>query len=349
MISTVTRVTSSVSHSDEGPSVVLTARVAPEEPHETTPTGTVTFAVAGSDEPLTASLDDDGTATVTTGDLGSGPHEITATYQGDTVFAGSTGVHTLVRIPTSMTITSVPNPSAPGQLVTITATVTPDTPGPGVPTGSVVFTLTGIGNFTVPLNAGGQAILTTTAFVAGEYTITGSYTGDATYLPISQSVPHTVSTAATTTTVTSAPNPSALGETVTVTAHVTPVPPATGTPTGTVTLTIGGTGGETVTVLLGPGDFRDSIVNTLVLGAATATIVVPFTALCAWLVVRRAPGAALLDHLATLPLVFPALILSVAFLDVFVNLPLPALDDVAIHHALRAIGERAPTHADEQH
>jgi iron(III) transport system permease protein len=76
-------------------------------------------------------------------------------------------------------------------------------------------------------------------------------------------------------------------------------------------------------VLLGPGDFCDSIVNTLTLGAATAAIVTPFTALCAWLVVRRAPGAALLDHLATLPLVFPALILSVAFLDVFVNMPLP--------------------------
>ena len=76
-------------------------------------------------------------------------------------------------------------------------------------------------------------------------------------------------------------------------------------------------------VLLGPGDFRDSIVNTLVLGAATASIVAPFTALCAWLVVRRAPGAALLDQLAMLPLVFPALILSVAFLDVFVNLPVP--------------------------
>lgn len=76
-------------------------------------------------------------------------------------------------------------------------------------------------------------------------------------------------------------------------------------------------------VLLGPGDFRDAIVNTLILGAATATIVTPFTALCAWLVVRRVPGAVVLDHLATLPLVFPALILGVAFLDVFVNMPLP--------------------------
>jgi iron(III) transport system permease protein len=95
---------------------------------------------------------------------------------------------------------------------------------------------------------------------------------------------------------------------------------------------------ENYRVLLGPGSFRDSITNTLILGAATATIVVPFTALCAWLVVRRVPGAALLDHLATLPLVFPALILSVAFLDVFVNMPLPlygTLISVIIASAVR--------------
>ena len=78
---------------------------------------------------------------------------------------------------------------------------------------------------------------------------------------------------------------------------------------------------ENYHVLFGPGSFRDSIVNTLILGASTATIVVPFTALCAWLVVRRVPGAVLLDHLVTLPLVFPAIILSVAFLNIFVNLP----------------------------
>lgn len=80
---------------------------------------------------------------------------------------------------------------------------------------------------------------------------------------------------------------------------------------------------ENYWVLLEPGSFRDSIVNTLVLGAATASFVVPFTALCAWLVVRRAPGASLLDQLATVPLVFPAIILSVAFLDVFVNMKIP--------------------------
>ena len=75
--------------------------------------------------------------------------------------------------------------------------------------------------------------------------------------------------------------------------------------------------------LFGPGSFRDSILNTLTLGATTATLVVPFTALCAWLVVRRARGAWIIDQIASVPLVFPAIILSVAFLDVFVNSSLP--------------------------
>lgn len=75
--------------------------------------------------------------------------------------------------------------------------------------------------------------------------------------------------------------------------------------------------------VLGPGSFRDAIANTLILGAATATLVVPFTALCAWLAARRRPGAWLLDQLASLPLVFPAIVMSVAFLYVFVNLPVP--------------------------
>jgi iron(III) transport system permease protein len=75
--------------------------------------------------------------------------------------------------------------------------------------------------------------------------------------------------------------------------------------------------------ILAPGSFRDSIANTLLLGAATATVVVPLTALCAWLAVRRRPGAWLLDQIATAPLVFPAIVLSVAFLQVFVNLPIP--------------------------
>ena len=80
---------------------------------------------------------------------------------------------------------------------------------------------------------------------------------------------------------------------------------------------------ENYRILLGPGSFRDSISNTLILGASTSTFVVPFTALCAWMAARRKPGGWLLDQIATAPLVMPAIVMSVAFLYVFVNLPIP--------------------------
>jgi iron(III) transport system permease protein len=67
--------------------------------------------------------------------------------------------------------------------------------------------------------------------------------------------------------------------------------------------------------------FRESIGNTLLLGAGTTTLVVPLTAVCAWYAARRRPGGWLLDQLATAPLVFPAIVLGVAFLQLFLNLP----------------------------
>ncbi|HEX2724252.1 MAG TPA: iron ABC transporter permease [Beijerinckiaceae bacterium] len=95
---------------------------------------------------------------------------------------------------------------------------------------------------------------------------------------------------------------------------------------------------ENYTVLLEFGMFRNAIVNTLVLGAATATLVVPLTALCAWLAARRQPGAWVLDQIATAPLVFPAIVMSVAFLYIFVNLPIAlygTLTSIVIASAVR--------------
>ena len=58
------------------------------------------------------------------------------------------------------------------------------------------------------------------------------------------------------------------------------------------------------------------------MGAATATAVCLLTAGSAWLSVRRYKGGWLLDQLATLPLIFPAIVLGVAFLQLFVNVPI---------------------------
>ena len=79
---------------------------------------------------------------------------------------------------------------------------------------------------------------------------------------------------------------------------------------------------ENYALLRDASSFHDAIGNTLLMGAATATAVVPLTALCAWMAARRAPGAWILDQLATAPLVFPAIVMSVAFLYVFVSLPI---------------------------
>ncbi len=70
------------------------------------------------------------------------------------------------------------------------------------------------------------------------------------------------------------------------------------------------------------GLFQDTLVNTLVLGAACASIVAPFTALCSWLAVRRQRGGQLLDQLASAPLIFPAIVMGVAFLQLFLQVPL---------------------------
>jgi iron(III) transport system permease protein len=64
-------------------------------------------------------------------------------------------------------------------------------------------------------------------------------------------------------------------------------------------------------------------VNTVILGAVTASVVGPFTALCAWLSARRVRGGAFLDQLATMPLVFPAIVMGVAFLHLYLHLPFP--------------------------
>jgi iron(III) transport system permease protein len=76
--------------------------------------------------------------------------------------------------------------------------------------------------------------------------------------------------------------------------------------------------GNFVHVLNSPS-FRESIVNSLILGAATATVVTALSAVAGWCVARRARGSHWLDTLASLPLIFPAIVLGLAFLEIFVH------------------------------
>ena len=132
-----------------------------------------------------------------------------------------------------------------GQSVTFTATAANPNPGP-TPTGTVTFqdftyqdtnpVMTTLAS-NVPLDANGQASVTTSSLTAGNgylgsHVITASYSGDANFTPASATLVQKVHAFATTTTLSSTPNPSVAGENVSFTAAVAGGSPA---PTGMVT------------------------------------------------------------------------------------------------------------------
>ena len=247
---TTTTLGSSLNPSTVGQSVLFTATVT-----GSSPTGTVDFFDNGST--ITGCVGvtlSSGSATCSTAALPVGSSQaITAAYNGDTNNAASTSntvnqtVNTPVVVsPTSTTLTSSTNPSTFGQSVSLTATVTPV--GGGTPTGNVeffdgttllgTFALGGSGLSTSAL-APNQAELSTSAFSQGTHSITAVYSGDSqdkpsTASPLIQVVnPQAPQLPATTTTLTSAANPSVVGHPEKLTATVTTTSPG-GSITGTV-------------------------------------------------------------------------------------------------------------------
>ena len=182
----------------------------------------------------------------------SGSHSIEADYSGDTLFGTSHGTLTQVISSTSTALVSSANPSAPGQQVTYTATVSPVPDG-----GTIAFTdggstITGCGSATVDPGTG-EATCQTSYPATGTHQIQAVYSGDQ-YFAGSESttLTQTVSTTSTATALQSSGNPSTPGQQVTYTATVSPTPDG-----GTVAFTDGGTaisGCETVAVNTSTGE-----------------------------------------------------------------------------------------------
>ncbi|MCM3809185.1 Ig-like domain-containing protein [Streptomyces sp. DR7-3] len=251
-----------------GQSVTLCAQVTTTPPGTCTPTGTVTFTVAGGPT-LTGTLNASGQACVTTSAIPVGTHAVTATYGGDTGVAGSSasGSVTVGQAASTTALTITPASPVCGQSVTLCAQVTTTPPGTCTPTGTVTFTVAGGPTLTGTLDATGQACVTTSAIPVGTHAVTATYGGDTGVAGSSASGSVTVGQATTMTVLTSSPNPSTPGQNVTFTATVTAVPPATGTPTGTVTFVI--SGGPTLTGTLNGAGQATVSTNTLTTGAHT--------------------------------------------------------------------------------
>jgi hypothetical protein len=170
----------------------------------------VTALAPGSGTPTgTVTLTQDAT-TLATFTLGSGPltfttsypsatvHTLVASYSGDTNFTASsfTLKQVIKKDATTTIVSSAPNPSTVGQVVTYTATVTANAPGAGLPTGTVTFMA---GKFllgTAALDGTGQTILMSSGAPLGISTITAVYNGDTNFLTSTGTTLQTVNSAA---------------------------------------------------------------------------------------------------------------------------------------------------------
>ena len=138
-----------------------------------------------------------------------------------------------------------------GQGVTLTALVTVNAPGGGTPTGTVIFNNT-VNNIPTPLagcSAGvqlnpapvklGQPVhrpVTPTSIPQGSLQLTAVYSGDSNYTgSTSPIITQIVNKPVTTITMSTSNNPILYGTPVTFSATVAPLPPGTGTPSGTCT------------------------------------------------------------------------------------------------------------------
>jgi hypothetical protein len=183
----------SVNPAVTGQAVTFTATVGVLAPGAGTPTGTFTFQ-DGNVVLGTVAVGAGGTATFTTRFAAAGGHVITAVYNGDSNFEGSSSraLTEQVNAPTTRKATTTDllasvNPARVGQAVTLTATVRGPA-GTGTPTGTVTFFVGKKVVARVTLDANGQALFTRVFSRAGRFTIRAVYSGDANFDASSQSL-----------------------------------------------------------------------------------------------------------------------------------------------------------------
>jgi uncharacterized repeat protein (TIGR01451 family) len=223
-----------------GQQVSVGATVAVTAPGGGTPTGTITVSGTGTSGNCTITLPATSCNLTFTS---TGAQTISATYNGDASYSssstGSPTDHTVNKADTAVSIASDnPDPSVFGQAVSVGASVAVASPGGGTPTGSITVSgsnTTGDCTITLPATS---CNLTFTA--TGAQTINATYNGDSKFNSSNtgSATSHTVNKANTTVSIGSDnPDPSVVGQSVSVGATVAVTSPGAGTPTGSITVT----------------------------------------------------------------------------------------------------------------
>jgi hypothetical protein len=221
------------------------------------------------------------TATATVSNIspvGTGTHLVDASYSGDGAHQPSTsGTIPLIAEPepTTLTLTANPASSSYSQQILLTAIVGPDTAQDHNATGTVTFAFGNVTLGTVAISDGAAtavATLNVTSLPVGTDSLTASYSGDTNFAPSTGTATQVVSGYASTTALTATPDPSYVGQPVTLTAVVTEVGTAYFTrPSGSVTFYDGATELGQVTLGFNGGASNASTITTA-LAAGTHTL-----------------------------------------------------------------------------
>jgi autotransporter-associated beta strand protein len=253
--STTTTVVSSAPGSGPYGAASITATVAPVSPGAGAPSGNAVFTVTiGS----TVTTETDALQTVGASQVATlrqvltpGTYTVSAAYQGDANFLGGSGVLTggqiVTKSATTVAVVSSVNPSAFGQPVTFSATISAVSPGgtmtgSALPGGTATLTIDSTQVYTnIPVVNGAISFTQTTTnlTVAGSpHSVTVTYNGDANYTVNGGTLSggQIVAKASTSVLVASSANPSVYGQPVTFSATISAVSPGFGSPGGTADL-----------------------------------------------------------------------------------------------------------------
>ncbi|WP_176441677.1 Ig-like domain repeat protein [Granulicella rosea] len=200
-----------------------------------------------------------GVATFTSSTLTVGYHYVQVSYAGDALHDGvaaSVSQQVVTGLASNTTLVSSLNPSVTGQSITFTATVSSNS---GTPGGSILFSdgATALGSVNlIPGTGKGTATYTTSSLSVGSHPISATYVPANTYASSSATLNQTVlSGLATTTALACAPNPAYPDQSVAFAAAVAMAGSASGTPSGTVTISDGASLLATLTLANGAASY----------------------------------------------------------------------------------------------
>jgi len=239
---TTTSITNTTSTFVVGQPIDIAVNVAASSPGSGTPTGSVTVSDGGLQTCIANLSGGIGDCQIT--ETAPDPYTFSGQYGGDANYeaSGSTGYPVTVgQDATTTSITNTTSSFVVGQPIDIGVSVAASSPGSSTPTGTVTVSDGGLQTCVAALSdAVGDCEIAETA--TGPYSFTATYNGDANDdSSVSATFDVSVGKDATTTSITSTTANPVVGQPIAVDVSVGANSPGSGTPTGTVTVSDGGT------------------------------------------------------------------------------------------------------------